>query len=80
MEIAGAGKNPYRGLRVFDVADSGIFFGRGGSATIDALIAFASAKKWRKTIIAYAEEYAATTLNDWSEFRTAYRDGAFKTP
>ena len=51
--------------------------GRDGSATTDALIAFAHGGKWRRAIGAYAEDYQEIARRDWKRFRAAYRDGLF---
>jgi uncharacterized protein (DUF2252 family) len=51
--------------------------GRDGSATIDELQAFSKRRKWRATVVEYAEHYADVAWGDWKSFRDAYQDGAF---
>ena len=52
--------------------------GRQGSATIDELIAFGADRKWRRSVLDYAEHYQGVASRDWKTFRAAYRDGAFR--
>ena len=52
--------------------------GRQGSATIDQLIAFAEKRRWRESVLDYAEHYQKTAWCDWERFREAYDDGAFR--
>jgi len=52
--------------------------GRDGSATIDELIAFAGKRRWRESVIDYAEHYQKTAWRDWERFREVYDDGAFR--
>lgn len=54
--------------------------GRDGSAIIDELIAFANERRWRKSVLAYAEKYADTAWRDWKAFRKAYEDKALPIP
>jgi uncharacterized protein (DUF2252 family) len=46
---------------------------RNGSATIDELIAFADAKRWRSTVSEYADHYHDVAWRDWEAFRAAWR-------
>ncbi len=52
--------------------------GRSGSATADALQDFASGRKWRRNLMAAAQECAAACTKDWKAFAAAYDDGALK--
>lgn len=45
--------------------------GRQGSATADALIAFAERADWQEPLLAYAEEYSQRVEHDWREYRAA---------
>jgi hypothetical protein len=47
---------------------------------IDELIAFANERRWRKSVLAYAEKYADTAWRDWKAFRKAYEDKALPIP
>jgi uncharacterized protein (DUF2252 family) len=52
--------------------------GRNGSATIDELIEFGEHKKWRNSVLEYAEHYLKIAWSDWKAFRGAYHDGALE--
>ncbi len=51
--------------------------GRGGSATADDLIAFASNAAVTGTVLATARTMAAQTLADWKDYAAAFNAGAF---
>ena len=46
--------------------------GRQGSATIDALIAFAHQPTWRKLLLEYAVSYSAQVVQDWQRFHSDF--------
>ncbi|MDX2192708.1 MAG: DUF2252 family protein [Gemmatimonadales bacterium] len=50
--------------------------GRGGSATADALAAWAHAEGWRRRALGYARLYAEQARRDWLAFREEAADGA----
>ena len=52
--------------------------GRGGSASADALIQFASGTRWKQDILDYATGYSARVFADYEAFKTAWKDGAFE--
>jgi uncharacterized protein (DUF2252 family) len=52
--------------------------GRGGSATADELIAFASRQKWTEQILAVSQDCATQVHEDWETYKIAFDDGAFR--
>jgi len=52
--------------------------GRQGSATIDALIAFAHQPTWRKLLLEYAISYSVQVVQDWQRFHAAYESGVYR--
>jgi uncharacterized protein (DUF2252 family) len=52
--------------------------GRQGSAVADELIAFGQAQRWRKSLLACAQQCATQTQRDWATYAQAFDDGAFK--
>ncbi|MES2935765.1 MAG: DUF2252 family protein [Pseudomonadota bacterium] len=53
--------------------------GRNGSAIADELIDFGQQKKWKKPLLATANDCAAHVVKDWKTFSEAFDDGEFKT-
>lgn len=51
--------------------------GRQGSADADALIAFASRRKWRREVAAAAAAMARQAVLDWETYAAAYDTGRF---
>ena len=51
--------------------------GRGGAASADELIAFASVKSVTATVLNAARTMAAATVADWTDYAAAYKAGAF---
>ena len=51
--------------------------GRGGAATADELIAFASVKAVTPAVLNAARTMADVTLADWKDYTAAYKAGAF---
>ena len=51
--------------------------GRGGAASADELIAFASAEDVTATVLNAARKMADITLADWRDYAAAYKAGAF---
>jgi uncharacterized protein (DUF2252 family) len=54
--------------------------GRDGSAKADELIVFAHKRRWRRSVVDYAEHYRQTAWRDWKHFHTAYKDHAVPRP
>jgi uncharacterized protein (DUF2252 family) len=48
-----------------------------GAATVDALIAFASKKKWQRQVAEAATTMAAQVMADWTSYAAAYDAGQF---
>lgn len=51
--------------------------GRQGSAIADELIAFGQSNLWQDALLNYALQYAGQVKNDYKEFMTGYKKGAF---
>ncbi len=54
--------------------------GRQGSATPDALIAFAAESWWRREVLAYARRYARRVRADYRDFMEARETGRLRMP